>query len=121
MIRNLIFGSKLIDFETSEVEFKFKKFWLNLEDDENSQTEGFQKYLDIDQAYPSAEETLKKRSKRQRLIFPEKLWIYKQVVIFEGSNSFDCIQLSSSRSNNQRYCKENRSWTFEQDEYELKY
>ena len=61
MIRNLIFGSKLINFEASEVGFKFKRFLLNLDDDENSQTEGFQKYLDIDKAYPSAEETLKKR------------------------------------------------------------
>ena len=79
MIKDFIFKDKLIDIETSEVESRLKKFWLKLSDDNDSLAEGFHEYSDMDQVYRCAEESLKKRFKRQRLSTSEKLQIYKQI------------------------------------------
>ena len=74
----LIFKNKLVDIEASEVESRLKEFRLNLSDDD-SLTGEFHGHTSTDLVYPCAEETLKKRFKRQRLSTSEKLYIYKQV------------------------------------------
>ena len=62
----MVFREKLIDIQTSEIEFKLTKFWLNISD-EDSMIEGLDDCSSINPIYPGVEETIKKRNKRQRV------------------------------------------------------
>ena len=93
----LIFKNKLVDIEASEIESRLKKFRLNLSDGDSLTGESYDN-SSIDQVYSCAEETLKKKFKRQRLSTSEKLYL-QACCESKNSNQINYLWLSSFRSN----------------------